>query len=261
MKISIIGCGNMGRALAERLSKHHSLFLYDHKQDKAIALELAGYGQACQQLKDALKEIDFIILAVKPQSLHSIAALIAECEPFTGTIVSLLAGTDLAKLQDYFPTHQLIRMMPNLAMVYGHGLIGLAAEDLPEAQKEQICDLCALLGKVYWLPEAKIDAFTSLASSGPAFVFAMIEAMVDAGIAMGFNATDSQELVLQMMQGCLHLLTISNKHPAEFKWLIASPAGTTIAGIRKLEESALRSSIIDTFLAAYDRATHLHAGK
>ena len=82
----------------------------------------------------------------------------------------------------------------------------------------------------------------------------MVEAMVDAGIAMGFSASDAQDLIYQMLKGSLILLEQTTKHPGELKWQIASPQGTTIAGLKRLEELALRAGIINTFLAAYDRA-------
>ena len=85
----------------------------------------------------------------------------------------------------------------------------------------------------------------------------MIEAMVDAGIAMGFTALNAQDLIYQMLQGSLTLLEKTSKHPGELKWQIASPQGTTIAGLKRLEELALRGGIMNTFLAAYDRANKL----
>jgi pyrroline-5-carboxylate reductase len=96
-----------------------------------------------------------------------------------------------------------------------------------------------------------------LTGSGPAFFFVMIEAMIDAGIAMGFSAIDARDLIHQMLQGSLTLLEKTSKHPGELKWQITSPQGTTIAGLKKLEESALRGGIMNTFLAAYDRANQL----
>jgi pyrroline-5-carboxylate reductase len=102
-----------------------------------------------------------------------------------------------------------------------------------------------------------MDAFTSLASSGPAFIFIIVEAMVDAGIGMGFNAKDAQALVQQMMKGSLTLLEKTSKHPGELKWQVASPEGTTIAGLKKMEEEGVRAGIINTFFAAYERAKQL----
>lgn len=258
MKITIIGCGNMGAAFAKRLSCKHTLYLYDRHNEKTKALEQEGHGSISHSLEEALRQSMICILAVKPQGLQEAAKLMSPHIAPNHIVVSLLAGMTTAAIGKHIPQARVIRMMPNLAITYGEGLIGLAANaSFNDAEMQKLTELCRLLGKVYWLDEAKMHAFTSLASSGPAFVYALFESMVDAGIAMGFNAQDSQELVHQMIKGSLHLLEKSGKHPGELKWQIASPGGTTIAGLKKLEELAVRGSVINTFLAAYDRANQL----
>jgi pyrroline-5-carboxylate reductase len=107
------------------------------------------------------------------------------------------------------------------------------------------------------LKESQVDALTSLTASGPAFVFTMIEAMIDAGVLMGFQAKEAQDLILQMLQGCVTLLQQTERHPGELKWQIASPSGTTIAGIRVLEKENVRSGIIETFLATYQKTQEI----
>ena len=149
-------------------------------------------------------------------------------------------------------------MMPNLAITCGQGAIALVAdESVLEDRKILISDFCEPLGKVYWISETKINAFTSLAGSGPAFVLAMIESMVEAGIAMGFNAQDAQGLTLQMMSGTIALLSSQGDHPGSLRWKISSPGGTTIAGLKRFEEGSIRGNIMNVFLAAYERAKEL----
>ena len=173
-------------------------------------------------------------------------------------IISLLAGIPIVTLKESFPRATILRMMPNLALIYGKGVIGVSSnEKISKKNKESLTKVLESLGKVYWLSEDKINALTALTSSGPAFFFVMMEAMIDAGIAMGFSAQEAQDLIHHMLQGSLTLLEKTSKHPGELKWQIASPQGTTIAGLKKLEELALRGGIINTFLAAYDRANEL----
>jgi pyrroline-5-carboxylate reductase len=151
-------------------------------------------------------------------------------------------------------------MMPNLAIIYGEGVIGLSSDDsFPKSDKDKLSNAIESLGKLVWIPESKMDALTALAGSGPAFFLTMFEAMVESGIAMGFTAKETQSLIHQMVIGSLTLLEKTGKHPAELKWQITSPAGTTIAGLKKLEEQALRSAIINTFLATYERAQQFSA--
>ena len=258
MQIAIIGCGNMGKALAQRLSQMHQLFLYDHYNEKAEYLAQEGYGKACQDVKDALGPSEMIIFAVKPHDLQQAVAQVKDSLQEDQVIVSLLAGTPVTTLRRYFPTAHIVRMMPNLAIIHGEGIIGLSSDEkLKKENKEHLTKTFETLGKVYWFPEEKMDALTALASSGPAFFFTMVEAMIDAGIAMGFTAKDARGLVYQMLQGSLTLLEKTDKHPGELRWQIASPQGTTIAGLRKLEELALRGGIINTFLAAYEHGCKL----
>lgn len=258
MQITIIGCGNMGQGLAQRLSQTNQLFLYDHNNEKSELLAQKGYGKACTSIMEALRSSEMIILAVKPQNLKEVAESIKDNLRDSQMVVSLLAGTTIETLRHFFPSVKIMRMMPNLPLIYGEGVIGLSvSKERENEDKEHLTKIFESLGKIYWLSEEKIDALTALAGSGPAFFFVMIEAMIDAGIAMGFSASDAQSLIYQMLRGSLTLLEQTSKHPGELKWQIASPQGTTIAGLKRLEEVALRGGIMNTFLAAYDRANKL----
>ena len=255
MQIAIIGCGNMGKALGQRLSQGNQLFFYDHHREKAEHLAKEGYGKACKDVSDALRPSEMILVAVKPQNLKQAAALIKNALRDNQVIVSLLAGTPISALRGHLPTAHIVRMMPNLALLHGEGVIGLSSDETVWA--EHLTKIFEPLGKVYWLPEEKMDALTALTGSGPAFFFTMVEAMIDAGIAMGFTVSDARGLVCQMLQGSLTLLEKTLMHPGDLKWQIASPQGTTIAGLRKLEELALRGGIMNTFLAAYEHGCKL----
>jgi len=258
MQITIIGCGNMGKGLAQRLSQTNQLFLYDHNNEKSELLAQEGYGKACASIIEALSPSEMLILAVKPQNLKQLAESIKDTLRDSQIVVSLLAGTTIETLRQFFPSVQIVRMMPNLPLIYGEGVIGLTlSKKMKNEDKEHLTKIFESLGKIYWLSEEKIDALTALAGSGPAFFFVMIEAMIDAGIAMGFSALEAQSLIYQMLRGSLTLLEHTSRHPGELKWQIASPQGTTIAGLKRLEELALRGGIMNTFLAAYDRANKL----
>ena len=258
MKIAIIGCGNMGSALAQNLSKTHSLYLYDHHIEKALKLHQEGFGLAAQNIDNVIENVELIILAVKPQNITELSDLIGKRLKKEQILVSILAGISIQTLKELFSNSYIVRMMPNLALLYGEGVIGLSAdEDISKEIKENLTNVFELLGKIYWLPENKIDALTALAGSGPAFFFVIIESMIDAGIAMGLTVSEAQSLTFQMLKGSITLLEKTSKHPGELKWQITSPKGTTIAGLKTLEETNLRGSIINTFLAAYNRANQL----
>jgi pyrroline-5-carboxylate reductase len=258
MKIAIIGCGNMGSSLAQRLSAKHSLTLYDHTSAKAEELARAGHGKACKTLQEAMRSAEMVILAIKPQSLKGAAGPVKEQFVKGQILVSLLAGTTLELLKDHFPKTTVVRMMPNVAVACGEGVVGLVSDpSVTQEGQKRLTKLFEPLGKIYWLSEEKLEALGALAGSGPAFFFTLIEAMIDAGIAMGLTSEESKNLAQQMVKGSLALLETTQKHPGELKWQVTSPGGTTIAGLRKLEELAVRGGVINTFLAAYERSKNL----
>lgn len=258
MQIAIIGCGNIGTGIAKRLSGHHEIFLFDRDYQWTKELEKDGFGKACQNTSEAIQSAEYIFLTVKPQNLKEISEQIKPFIQKKHVLISALAGTAIETLEKHFPQCQVIRMMPNLALLYGQGVIGLAEHvSINPDKREKLNTLLIPLGQVYWLPESKIDSLSALAGSGPAYICVMIEAMIEAGIAMGFNAKDAQSLVVQTVEGTLSLLKETGKHPAEIKLQITSPGGTTIAGLVELENAAVRGSIIRAFLAAYKRNKEL----
>lgn len=260
MKIGIIGCGHMGGGIARRLADNHEVFLYGRHPKAVAALAKEIKGISCKNAVDLVKQAELVILSVKPKDISHVAKEFSGKFSKKQILVSVLAGTSLQTLMKFFSGTTIIRMMPNLAVVYGEGVVGLSALDtLDVKRRELLTELFLPLGLVKWLPEAMMDAITSLTGSGPAFVLVMVEAMVDAAIKLGFNAVDGQELVLQMMQGALRMLKETKKHPAELKWQIASPGGTTIAGLNELEALGLRNAIIKTFVAAYERSRAMNA--
>src|ERR1700761_6955687 len=119
MQMTIIGCGNMGSGLAEHLSHTTQLCFYDHHIEKAEKLEQEGYGKAYKDIKNAIEHSKFIILAIKPQSLKKVSLLIEKELKKEQIVVSLLAGIPIKVLEQCFPNITTVRMMPNLALIYG----------------------------------------------------------------------------------------------------------------------------------------------
>jgi pyrroline-5-carboxylate reductase len=258
MKVSIIGCGSMGSGIARCLVKNHQLFLYDHTLSKAEELAREIQAEACSTIDDAVKASEVIFLAVKPKDLEEVADSIQEVVSTQQVLISILSGISYETLKQHFGKGHLVRMMPNLAVMYGKGVVGLAeSPDISDHVKKQVEALCAPLGFLHWFSEDKLDAITSLTGSGPAFMYVIVETMVEAGIAMGLSPSKAKELVLQMLEGTLTILNESQKHPAELKWQVTSPGGTTIAGLQKMEEAGVRNAIMKAFLAAYHRAKEM----
>jgi len=259
MKISIIGCGTIGTSLAQRLAQEHTLALYSPNHEKVKELADSINAVMVKDIREAVIDAEIVILAIKKHHLTKISEELNPILKDNQLIISVLAGASVKTLKGYFGKNPILRMMPNIAIVYGKGVIGLAdIPDLKPKQRQMIEMLCKPLGTFYWIAEDKIDALTALTGSGPAFVFVMIEAMVEAAIALGFNAAQGQELVYQMLQGSLTMLQETKRHPADLKWSVASPEGTTIAGLHKMEEEKVRHGIIQAFLAAKARADQMH---
>lgn len=258
MKIGIIGCGNIGAGIARRLAAKHTLSLFDRKSDlvKDLANELKA--KACKSPFAVAEASDVVFLTVKPQNMAEVAAALAGQAVSKYILISSLAGTPLRALRHNFGNIPLVRMMPNMAIIYGQGVIGIAEDkELSEKDSKTIEEIIQELGTIFKLPEDKMDALSALTGSGPAFVYAIFESMVDSAIAMGFTASQGRELVLQMISGSLTLLRETKKHPGELKWQVSTPAGVTSAGLHAMEETGVRSGILKTFMAAYKRAHEL----
>jgi pyrroline-5-carboxylate reductase len=259
-KIAIIGTGVIGGGIAQLFAGKHKIILYDREVEKAKKLAAKIGGDFVETPQDLLAQNpDALIFAVKPRDIADAAS------PYYGNlrkeqiVFSTLAGTSIDTLAKNFGEVSIVRMMPNIALVYGQAVVGLTAQEkLPNEIREGVDELLKPLGLTIWIPEDKMDSIASLTGSGPAFVFLMIEAMVEAGIQMGFSSQISLELVLKMLEGSIALLRESGKHPGQLKWEVCSPGGTTIVGLAEMERKGVRSGIIDTFLATQLQAKKLH---
>jgi len=256
MGIRIIGCGAMGSAFAHQLSKSgQKISLYDKDKPRAEKLASEVQGKVCAEPLEKIGADDFLLLAIKPQDLPAAAS---QLQDFSGSLImSILAGVTMAQLQHYFRSKPILRMMPNLAVKYGNGVIALVENPALLPLKERIEATLKPLGYLHWFPEASFNAVTALTGSGPAFIFSLIEAMVDAAVAMGLPAESGLTLTQQMIEGSLTTLKHSNGELSSLKWQVTSPSGTTIAGIREFEKNKVRSGVMETFLAAYRRAIEL----
>lgn len=222
-------------ASAERLSQRHGL---------AVGTDPAEAWAA-----------PVVLLAVKPQQLEAVAAAAPERG---GLLISVLAGVTLARLQGLFPGWACVRAVPNTPALVRCGLTGLAfADTLSPEQRQWVRDLFALVGEVHELPESQLDAFLALTSSGPAFVAVAAEALADGAVAAGLPRALAHQLAHRTLAGTAELLACQQLHPAELKDMVSSPAGTTIAGLRRLEGSGLRSALIEAVVAAALRSREL----
>lgn len=204
-----------------------------------------------------------VLLAVKPQLLSAVAAAAPSPQPGDDAplLISVLAGVTLERLERCFPGRRCVRAVPNTPCLVGAGITGLAwGQGLPDEQRQWVLDLFARVGMVKELPESQLDGLLALASSGPALAAVLLEALADGGVASGLPRPLALELALGMMVGSVKVLQEQGLHPAQLKDMVASPAGTTIAALRQLEQAGVRSALIEAVLAAAERSRALNAG-
>jgi pyrroline-5-carboxylate reductase len=200
-----------------------------------------------------------VLLAVKPQQLEAVAAAAptpTSAEP--PLLISVLAGVTVARLQRLFPAWRIVRAVPNTPCLVRAGLTGLAwGEGVSAEQQAWVQQLFAQVGEVLQLPEAQLDAFLALTSSGPAFVALVAEAMADGAVAAGLPRVQAHHLAHRTLAGTAALLQGQQLHPGQLKDMVSSPGGTTIAGIRALESGGLRAALIEAVVAAAERSRQL----
>ncbi len=203
-----------------------------------------------------------IVLAIKPQVLHEIVGTIRPLVQAEHLIVSILAGVSLGTLSEWLGTERLIRVMPNTPCQVLSGASAMAADrgvspdDLNWAQR-----LMSSVGICLQVSDSQLHAVTGLSGSGPAYVLTMIEALADGGVAAGLSREVAMTLATQTVFGTAKMLLETKTHPAILREQVASPAGTTMAGLRSLERHGIRSSLIEAVLAATHRSQELGANK
>jgi pyrroline-5-carboxylate reductase len=201
---------------------------------------------------------DVLVLAVKPQAM---AGLLAEIRPQVRTplVVSIAAGFTLRQLSDALgSTCRLIRVMPNTPCLVGASASGYAPGERATPEDIALVDrLLNAVGRAYRLPESLLDAVTGLSGSGPAFVYLVIEALSDGGVRMGLPREVATALAAQTVLGAARMVLETGAHPGLLKDMVASPGGTTIAGLHALERGGVRGAFIDAVEAATKRSMEL----
>jgi pyrroline-5-carboxylate reductase len=202
---------------------------------------------------------DVLVLAVKPQAM---AAALADVRPFVGPrhlVVSIAAAVTLKALADGLrPGTRLVRVMPNTPCLVGASAAGYAAGPAATAEDAALVGrLFGAVGKAFPLPEHLLDAVTGLSGSGPAFVYVLIEALADGGVRVGLPRDVAQFLAAQTVFGSAKMVLETGQHPAVLKDAVASPGGTTIAGLHALERAGFRAALMDAVEAAKKRAEEL----
>ncbi|MBR1649647.1 MAG: pyrroline-5-carboxylate reductase [Lachnospiraceae bacterium] len=270
MKIGFIGLGNMARAIIGGILK-----------DKIIpAKDIIGSDKFEAARKNAAKdfkitavdsnikvveESDILFFAVKPQFLPEVLEEIKGSVKKETVIVSIVAGKTIGYLEDGLKVGnsktskvKIVRCMPNTPALVGEGCTGVSPNaNVTKAELEKVLKILSSFGKAHVVSEKLMDAVGAVSGSSPAFVFMFIEAMADGAVAGGMPRAQAYEFAAQAVLGSAKLVLETGKHPGELKDMVCSPGGTTIEGVKVLEECGMRGAIMDAMEAVIEKTKQL----
>ncbi len=226
---------------------------------RANFAELFGAAAVVESNAAVASQATLLVLAVKPQQMSAALAEVAPALQPTAVVVSIAAGVTLKKLAAQLPPgSRIVRVMPNTPCLVGQGASCFAlGEHADSTDGQRVRQLLSAVGIAHEVPEKLLDAVTGLSGSGPAFVYTVIEALADGGVRAGLPRALAAELAAQTVAGAAAMVLETGKHPAELRDAVASPAGTTIAGLAELERLGLRGALIEAVTAAAERSKEL----
>ena len=258
----LIGAGNMGGAIARAVSRSvRDGVLVDRDADRAAALA-ADLGFSAVSQEEAVRECSYLFLGIKP---HLVAGVLAELSPILKqretppVLVSMAAGVTTGQLGAYAGQElPVIRIMPNTPVAVGQGVVLYSKNEAVTPEQEQgFLDLMARAGGLYPIDETIIDAGTAVSGCGPAFAYLMVDAMADGGVACGLPRADAIKYAAQTMIGAAQMILEAGKHPAQLKNEVCSPGGSTIQGVRVLEQRAVPAALMDAVILSYEKSAAL----
>ncbi len=257
MRITIIGTGNMGSAIARALSTtDHQIDVYDTVSEKAeeLAAECGNIG-TLPSIKGASGS-DAVILAVKPQVLPGLYQVLREIE--TDLWISIAAGVPLSVLEDHLGTGNVVRFMPNIAAGAKKAVTAIAAGNgVPAEGRELAFEIAGTFGTSYFLPESLFPAFIGISGSGIAFIFEMMHYMALGGVRAGIPYPDALSIVRDTMMSAATIQKSSGKNAIDLETMVTSAAGTTIEGVKKLQDRNLGAAVMAAVDAAVDKSIEL----
>jgi pyrroline-5-carboxylate reductase len=264
-RVAVLGTGKIGEALVSGLLRAGKpaaeVLVTARRPERAKALH-EMYGVEAVGNAEAAAMADTLILTVKPQDMGALLEELAPHVPAGRLVISGAAGITTefiaSRLGDGVPV---VRVMTNTPVLVDEAMSAISAG--PHATEEHLVrteEIFAPVGKTIRVPEAQQDAVTALSGSGPAYFYYLVEAMTDAGILLGLPRAAAHDLIVQAAIGAAVMLRDSGEHPVKLREAVTSPAGTTIAAIRTMEDHGVRAAMIAALEAARDRSRELASG-
>jgi pyrroline-5-carboxylate reductase len=262
--VSFIGSGVMAEAiinglLNQKLISASQMIAAEPREDRCRELT-ARYGlRTTGDNAEAAAAADILVLSTKPQVIGQVIQSLKGQGSKPALILSILAGVRISTLADGTGNRSIARAMPNTPAQIGEGItVWTATPGTPESERENAKALLSALGEELFMEDEKfLDMATALSGTGPAYVFLFMEALIDAGVHMGFSRRDAERLVLQTVRGSVDYARQSKLHPAELRNQVTSPGGTSAEAIYQLEKGGLRTVLSRAVYAAFRRSVEL----
>ena len=261
-RVAVLGGGVMGETLLSGLIRAgrrvDDLVVGERRAERAAELR-ERYGVETAPTAEAAKRADTLALVVKPQDMADLLNEISSVVRPEQLVVSLAAGITTAFIEDRLPAGvAVVRVMPNTPALVDEGMAAISrGSHCDESHLTEAESLMASTGRVIRVPERQQDAVTAISGSGPAYLFFVVEAMIEAGVHLGLPRGTASELVVQTVVGSAKLLRETGEHPVVLRERVTSPGGTTAAAIRELEDHKVRAAFLTALEAARDRSRAL----
>ena len=259
MKIGFIGAGNMGEAYISALASEE-IFVYEVNDEREEYIKKRYKVKATKSIEELVKNSDYILLSVKPQVAEIVLREIEEVKGYKEKVfISIMAGKTIEFFEKNLSIYiKMVRVMPNTPALIKKGVSGVCFnENIKEEKKDEILKIIDATGSSIVIEEKMMDILTAVSGSGPAFVFMLINSLAEGGVKLGMTKKMALDLAIETFIGSAELIKATGKHPEVLKDMVASPGGTTAAGLFKMEENGVRKSMIETVEATYNRAKEL----
>lgn len=266
MTVAILGVGVMGEALLAGIlqgGRPVSQVLAAEKRPERVAELTERYGVEVVDNAEAVERADTVLLVVKPYDVGPLLDEVAASARPGQLFVSLAAGITTSFVEERLPDGvAVVRVMPNTPALIGEGMAAMSpGSRCEESHLAEAEDLLRSTGRVTRVPEKHQDAVTAISGSGPAYVFYVVEAMIEAGVHLGLPRPTATELVVQTLAGSAALLRETGEHPTVLRERVTSPGGTTAAALRGLDDGGVRAAFLGALEAARDRSRALSSGE
>jgi pyrroline-5-carboxylate reductase len=262
--LAILGVGVLGETVLSGLLRagwHPDQIVASHRRPERRQELAIRYGIEMLENTKAVADAETVILVVKPQDMRDLLAEISPAIKPGALVVSLAAGVDTEFIESHLPEGvAVVRVMPNTPAQVDEGMAAISpGSHSTQDHLDRVTEILSATGRVITVPERYQDAVTAISGTGPAYLFFVVEAMIEAGVHLGLPRSTATELVVQTMLGSAKLLRETGEHPTVLRERVTSPGGTTTAAVRQLEDHKVRAAFLGAMEAARDRSRELAA--